>query len=64
MIREDIDSEQLVDFITGNKTYAKSITVLNKIDLVDNKFLKSVSKKFKTDFLPVSADADVNVAEL
>ena len=64
VIREDIDSEQLVDFITGNKTYAKSITVLNKIDLVDNKFLKSVSKKLKTEFLPVSADTDVNVAEL
>ena len=64
VIREDIDSEQLVDFITGNKTYAKSITVLNKIDLVDDKFLKAASKKIKTDFLPVSADADVNVAEL
>ena len=32
VIREDIDSEQLVDFITGNKTYAKAITILNKID--------------------------------
>ena len=64
VIREDIDSEQLVDFITGNKTYAKSITVLNKIDLVDDKFLKAASKKIKTDFLPVSADADVNVAKL
>jgi len=39
VIREDIDSEQLVDFITGGKTYAKSITILNKIDLVDKKFL-------------------------
>ena len=64
VIREDIDSEQLVDFITGNKTYAKSITVLNKIDLVDDKFLKAASKKIKTDFLHVSADADVNVAKL
>ena len=64
VIREDIDSEQLVDFITGNKTYAKSITVLKKIDLVDDKFLKAASKKIKTDFLPVSADADVNVAKL
>ena len=64
VIREDIDSEQLVDFITGNKTYEKSITVLNKIDLVDDKFLKAASKKIKTDFLPVSADADVNVAKL
>ena len=47
VIREDIDSEQLVDFLTGNKTYAKAITILNKIDLVDKKFLKKVSKKIK-----------------
>ena len=64
VIREDIDSEQLVDFITGNKTYAKSITVLNKIDLVDKKFLKKTSKKIKTEFIPVSADANINIEGL
>jgi len=64
VIREDIDSEQLIDFITGSKTYAKSITVLNKIDLVDEKFLKKVSKKIKTEFIPVSADANDNITEL
>ena len=64
VIREDIDSEQLVDFITGNKTYAKAITILNKIDLVDDKFLNTVSKKLKPAFLPVSADSEINVAKL
>ena len=61
VIREDIDSEQLVDFITGNKTYAKAITILNKIDLADKKFLKKASKKIKTEFISVSADANVNI---
>ena len=64
VIREDIDSEQLVDFITGNKTYAKSITLLNKIDLVDEKFLKKATKKIKSKFIPVSADANINIGEL
>jgi len=64
VIREDIDSEQLVDYITGGKTYAKSITILNKIDLVDKKYLKKVSKKLKTEFIPVSANASNNIAEL
>ncbi|NWJ22495.1 GTP-binding protein [Marine Group I thaumarchaeote] len=64
VIREDIDSEQLIDFITGNKTYVKSITILNKIDLVDEKFLKKASKKIKTEFIPVSADANDNITEL
>ena len=64
VIREDIDSEQLVDFLTGNKTYAKAITILNKIDLVDKKFLKKVSKKITTSVIPVSADAEQNITEL
>ena len=64
VIREDIDSEQLVDFINGNKTYAKSITILNKIDLVDDAFVKKVAKKLKTDFIPASADSNKNIDEL
>ncbi len=64
VIREDIESEQLVDFINGNKTYAKAITILNKIDLVDDKFVKNVSKKLKTDFIPTSADSNKNINEL
>jgi len=64
VIREDINSDQLIDFIAGNKTYAKAITILNKIDLVDDKFLKSVSKKIKTKFIPVSADTEINIAKL
>ena len=64
VIREDIDSEQLIDFINGNKTYAKGITILNKIDLVDNKFVKNVSKKLKTNFIPTSADSNKNINQL
>ncbi len=64
VIREDIEAEQLVDFINGNKTYAKGITILNKIDLVDDAFVKKVSKKLKTDFIPTSADSNKNINEL
>tara|TARA_Y100001960_G_scaffold38185_2_gene36464 strand:+ start:3679 stop:4782 length:1104 start_codon:yes stop_codon:yes gene_type:complete len=64
VIREDIEAEQLVDFINGNKTYAKGITILNKIDLVDDKFVKNVAKKLKTDFIPTSADSNKNINKL
>ncbi|MDA0755869.1 MAG: GTP-binding protein [Crenarchaeota archaeon] len=64
VIKEDIESEQLIDFINGNKTYAKGITILNKIDLVDEKFIKDVSKKLKTDFIPTSADSNKNINQL
>ncbi|MEM2786324.1 MAG: GTP-binding protein [Candidatus Nitrosotenuis sp.] len=61
VIREDITSEQLVDYLTGDKKYAKSLTVLNKIDLVDPKFVKEVQAKVKSDVIPVSADSGINM---
>ncbi|HWP78101.1 MAG: GTP-binding protein [Thermoproteota archaeon] len=61
VIREDITSEQLVDHLTGDKKYAKSLTVLNKIDLVDPKFVKEVQAKVKSDVIPVSADSGINM---
>jgi uncharacterized protein len=64
VVREDLDSEQLIDFISGNKTYAESITVINKIDLVDDKFLSELKSKLKTDFIAVSADSGVNIDAL
>jgi len=63
LIREDIDSEQLIDFISGNKTYAESLTIINKIDLVDEKFLKKLKTKINSDFI-VSADSEINIEEL
>ncbi|HSA98573.1 MAG TPA: GTP-binding protein [Candidatus Nitrosotenuis sp.] len=61
LIREDITAEQLVDHITGDKNYAESITVLNKIDLVDEKFLKNVRTKIKSEVIPLSADSGINI---
>lgn len=61
VIREDITSEQLVDYLTGDKSYAQSITILNKIDLVDPKFVKAVQTKVKSKVIPVSADSGLNI---
>jgi hypothetical protein len=61
VIREDITSEQLVDHLTGDKRYAESLTVLNKIDLVDPKFVKEVQSKVKSEVVPVSADSGLNI---
>jgi small GTP-binding protein len=61
VIREDITSEQLVDYLTGDKSYAESITVLNKVDLVDPKFVKEVKAKVKSQVIPISADSGMNI---
>jgi len=59
--REDITSEQLADHIAGNISYSKSITILNKIDLVDKKFLKDLKKKIKSEVIEVSANSEINI---
>jgi len=64
VIREDLTDEQLIDYVSGNKSYADSITIINKIDLVDKKFLKQLGTKIKSEFIQVSADSGINVDEL
>ena len=61
VIREDITSEQLSDYIAGNISYSKSLTILNKIDLVDKEFLKDLKTKIKSDVIEVSANSDINI---
>lgn len=64
VIREDITSEQLADHIAGNISYSKAITILNKIDLVDETFLKNLKSTLKTDVIEVSANANINIDTL
>ena len=61
VIREDITSEQLADHIAGNISYAKSLTILNKIDLVDKQFLEELKTKLKSEVIEVSANTDINI---
>ena len=61
VVREDITSEQLSDYIAGNISYSKALTILNKIDLVDKKFLKNLKTKIKSDVIEVSANSGINI---
>ena len=64
VIREDIDDQQLVDALSGNRVYVPSLTVMNKIDLVNAGFTNELSRKLPYGFVPVSAEADVNLQAL
>ncbi|RNJ78301.1 MAG: TGS domain-containing protein [Nitrosopumilus sp. H8] len=59
--REDLTSEQLADHIAGNISYSKSLTILNKIDLVDEEFLKDLRGKIKSEVVQVSANSEINI---
>lgn len=63
LIRTDISAEQLIDIIEGNKKYAKSITVVTKIDLIDSEKVKRLKQKIKPDAM-VSAEKGEGIKEL
>lgn len=64
IVRDDIDEEQLIDVLSGNRVYAPSLTVMNKVDLVNTGFTTEVSRKLNYSFVPISAEADVNLESL
>jgi hypothetical protein len=64
IIREDITDDQLIDIIAGNRRYIPSITVLNKIDLVNLKYVDEVKTRVGGDIIPISADQNVNLEQL
>ncbi len=64
VVREDIDEEQLIDALSGNRSYAPSLTVMNKIDLVNAGFTSEVAKKLAYRFIPISAESDINLEAL
>jgi small GTP-binding protein len=51
IIREDITDDQLIDVISGNRRYIPSVTVLNKIDLVNPKYVDEDTnwRRYNTD---------------
>ena len=64
VIRQDIDDQQLIDVLLGNRVYVPSLTVMNKIDLVNAGFTTELSHKLPYDFIPISAEGDVNLKAL
>ncbi len=64
IVREDLTDEQLIDVLAENRTYVKSVTILNKIDLVNQGFINEIEDKIKSDFIPISADVNINIQAL
>jgi hypothetical protein len=63
LIRSDIDADQLIDVIEGNRKYTKAITVISKTDLVDSETLNKVKNLIKPDVC-VSAEQLIGIEEL
>jgi small GTP-binding protein len=63
LIRSPIGVDDFIDVVEGNKIYIPGLTVLNKIDLVDDSRLREIKEEIKPDIC-VSAQHKINIEEL
>ncbi|MFH1328320.1 MAG: GTP-binding protein [Candidatus Bathyarchaeota archaeon] len=61
---EDVTDDQLIDAIAGTRVYPQSLTVINKTDLVNEGFLRELKTSVKEEFIPISANTNVNLEPL
>ncbi|MEM3364434.1 MAG: GTP-binding protein [Candidatus Micrarchaeia archaeon] len=62
IIRESITQDDLIDVIVGNRVYSKSLRVVNKTDLVNEKYLEQLREKCG-EFIPMSAESGKGIEE-
>ncbi|VVB57664.1 GTPase Obg [uncultured archaeon] len=60
MMRQDVTVDQFIDVLEGTRKYTPSLTILNKVDLVQKEFLKAIPYPF----LSLSAEKNKGVEEL
>ena len=63
-IRSDIDADELIDVIEGNRVYISSLIVLNKVDLASAKLMEITKKKLPRVDLSISAQEKLHLVEL
>jgi hypothetical protein len=55
-IREDVNSDQIIDVVRGNRVYIPALMVINKIDLADRRHMAHMPEAIE-----ISADLDMNL---
>jgi len=56
VIREDVDENQFLDVLTGNRVYIKALIAVNKVDLIDESQLPEIYARLP-DFRKVAVSA-------
>jgi len=65
VIRDDIDEDELIDYISGNRLYIPAIAVINKTDLVNEAYLKLIQKRLKQwKIVPIAAEKGIGLDKL
>jgi hypothetical protein len=65
VLREDIDEDRLIDFLAGNRAYIAAFVLLNKIDLVNDEYVRALEERIKGwRVVPISAEKDIGIEAL
>lgn len=67
VLRQDVDEDQLVDYLQGNRRYVMAMAAVNKIDAVPEATWHPIVDDLKTmgfPVVPISADKDTNLGLL
>jgi len=61
LYEKDLTLDHIIDFIAGNRVYIPSLLVINKIDLLDAKELKSLNSVLGSPFILISAEKKIGL---
>ncbi len=65
VIRDDIDEDELIDYISGNRLYIPAVVALNKTDLVTPEYLKHIERRLKGwTLVPIAAEKGIGLERL
>ncbi len=62
VLRQDINEDQLIDYMSGNKVYVDALVVLNKIDLLPEEEVQKIIDTLEDwHVFPMSAEKDIHI---
>jgi len=64
VLRQDVDEDQLLDYLQGNRRYVRAMAAVNKIDVVPEDVWRPIVKDLETrgfPVVPISADKGRNM---
>jgi len=62
LIRDDLTVDEFIDSLEGNRIYIPAITIMNKIDQIDEKACTKLQRKYNPDLI-ISAEEGINTEE-
>jgi len=64
ILRENVDEEEFIDAVAGNRVYLPMVVAVNKVDLIEKDYLEHLRSCLTEPFIPISAEKRIGLDEL